>query len=344
MVEVTITGAFVSWQLAARDLLRRGVTPDDVRFVEDPSAKAFHAEPATESGPSFVVPRRFVELAQAAAAHPSPGRWATMYRVLWRLVREDRRLLELPDDPDVQGLAALQPSQTALPGFELELSPPAGDAKRQAPSAAPIIPAAADLDGLASAAVACTACELYKNATQVVFGRGPAAAQIVLVGEQPGDQEDVQGAPFVGPAGEVLDRALAEIGLDRRSVYITNIVKHFKWEPRGKRRIHQTPRANEIQACRPWLEAELAVVKPRVIVCLGSTAAQALIGPQFRITRSRGQFYTSRWAPWIMATYHPSAVLRAEDPSSADAVYRWLADDLKEAARRTIPGTPPSNA
>ncbi|PYR59165.1 MAG: uracil-DNA glycosylase [Acidobacteria bacterium] len=215
---------------------------------------------------------------------------------------------------------------------------------RQASSAAPIVPAAADLDGLASAAVACTACELYKNATQVVFGRGPAAAQIVLVGEQPGDQEDVQGAPFVGPAGEVLDRALAEIGLDRRSVYITNIVKHFKWEPRGKRRIHQTPRANEIQACRPWPEAELTVVKPRVIVCLGSTAAQALIGPQFRITRSRGQFYPSRWAPWIMATYHPSAVLRAEDPAGADAVYRWLADDLKEAARRIIPGTPPSNA
>ena len=330
MVEVTITGAFVSWQLAARDLLRRGVTPDDVRFIEDPSANALHAEPAADGGPSFVVPRRFVELAKAAAAHPSPSRWATMYRVLWRLVREDRRLLELADDPDVRALAALQPSQKALPGFELELT-------------APIIPAAADLDGLASAAVACTACELYKTATQVVFGRGPAAAQIVLVGEQPGDQEDLQGAPFVGPAGEVLDRALAEIGLDRRSVYITNIVKHFKWEPRGKRRIHQTPRANEIQACRPWLEAELTVVKPRVIVCLGSTAAQALIGPQFRITRSRGQFYPSRWAPWIMATYHPSAVLRAEDPAGADAVYRWLADDLKEAARRIIPGTPPSN-
>jgi DNA polymerase len=336
MVEVVITGAFVSWQRAARDLLRRGVTPDEVRWVEDASANAFHPEPPADGGASFVVPRRFVELAQAAAAQPGPGRWAVMYRVLWRLVRENRRLLELPDDPDVQALAALQPSQTALPGFELEPSAVARDAAREAPSARPIIPAAADLGALASAAVACTACELYKNATQVVFGRGPATAQLALVGEQPGDQEDLQGAPFVGPAGEVLDRALAEIGLDRRGVYITNIVKHFKWEPRGKRRIHQTPRANEIHACRPWLDAELAVVKPRVIVCLGSTAAQALIGPQFRITKSRGQFYQSRWAPWIMGTYHPSAVLRAEDPAGADAVYRWLVEDLKQAARRAV--------
>ena len=334
MVDVTITGAFVSWQVAARDLLRRGVTPADVHWIEDPSADARPSQQPTDAGASFVVPRRFVDLAQAASAHASPDRWATMYRVLWRLVRENRRLLDLADDPDVQALAALQPSQTTLPGFELELS--AGNAARHASSAPPIIPATADLDALASAAVACTACELYKTATQVVFGRGPAAAQIALVGEQPGDQEDLRGAPFVGPAGEVLDRALAEIGLDRRSVYITNIVKHFKWEPRGKRRIHQTPRANEIQACRPWLEAELAVVKPRVIVCLGSTAAQALIGPQFRITRSRGQFYQSQWAPWIMATYHPSAVLRAEDPAGAEVVYRWLADDLKQAARRAV--------
>jgi DNA polymerase len=333
MVEVTVTGAFVSWQAAARDLLRRGVTPGDVRWVENPSGDV-HAERATDGSPSIVVPRRFVELAQAAATHASPDRWAIMYRVLWRLVHENRRLLELRDDPDVQALAALQPSQTALPGFEFELTAAAGNAARQASSASSIIPAAADLDTLASAATACTACELYKSATQVVFGRGPAAAQIALVGEQPGDQEDLQGAPFVGPAGEVLDRALAEIGLDRRSVYITNIVKHFKWEPRGKRRIHQTPRANEIQACRPWLEAELGAVKPRVIVCLGSTAAQALIGPQFRITRSRGQFYRSQWAPWIMATYHPSAVLRAEDPAGAEAVYRWLVDDLKQAALR----------
>jgi DNA polymerase len=334
LVEVVITNAFVSWQQAARELVRRGVPPDEVSWVVGPAAKALDSQQPTDEGTSFSVPRRFIEFAQAAAAHASADRWDIMYRVLWRLVRENRKLLELPDDPDVQALAALQHSQAALPGFNLEPPPAsASDVVRNVVRTSPII-TAADLDALASMAAACTGCELYKNATQTVFGRGPATAQLVLVGEQPGDQEDLQGAPFVGPAGEVLDRALAEIGLDRRGVYITNIVKHFKWEPRGKRRIHQTPRAHEIQACRPWLEAELAFVKPRVIVCLGSTAAQALIGLQFRITRSRGQFYRSHWAPWVMGTYHPSAVLRAEDPAGADAVYRWLVDDLNQAVRR----------
>jgi uracil-DNA glycosylase family protein len=335
MVEVGITDAFESWQQAARELLRRGVPPEEVRWVEGGAATALDSEQAARRGSSFVVPRRFIELAQTAAAHRSAGRWATMYRVLWRLVHENRRLLDLADDPDVRALAALQPPPPpAMPGFELELTSPVATDDARKTAARPIVPAAADLGALASAAASCTGCELYKNATQVVFGRGPSTAQLVLVGEQPGDQEDLQGAPFVGPAGEVLDRALAKIGLDRRSVYITNIVKHFKWEARGKRRIHQTPRANEIQACRPWLEAELTFVKPRVIVCLGSTAAQALIGPQFRITRSRGEFYRSRWAPWVMGTYHPSAVLRADDPAAADAVYRWLVEDLSHAASR----------
>jgi uracil-DNA glycosylase family protein len=336
MVEVIITGAFESWQQAARDLVQSGVHPDQVRWVEDPTARVPHGQRETpETAARFVVPRRFVELARAAATHPSAGRWATMYRVLWRLLHENRRLLELPDDSDVRALRALQPSQPVMLDFELELSSPASkDAAGTKSSAPSVIPQADDLGELASAATSCTACELYKRATQVVFGRGPANATLVLVGEQPGDQEDLQGAPFVGPAGEVLDRVLHEIGLDRQNVYITNIVKHFKWEPRGKRRIHQTPRANEIQACRPWLEAELTLVKPRVIVCLGSTAAQALIGSQFRITRSRGQFYRSQWAPWVMGTYHPSAVLRAEDPAGADALYRWLVEDLGHAASR----------
>jgi uracil-DNA glycosylase len=339
MVEVAITNTFTSWQQRARELLHRGVAPGEVRWIETSSVSNTDGDPANVGGhPTFVVPRRFVELAKAAAACGDPDRWSTMYRVLWRLVRENRRLLDMADDPDVRALEALRRPQTALPGFELE--PPAGASGivGKTPSY-PTIPDATDLGALAVAATACTGCELYKNATQVVFGRGPETARLVLVGEQPGDQEDLQGAPFVGPAGEVLDRALAEIGLDRRGVYITNIVKHFKWEPRGKRRIHQTPRAHEIQACRPWLEAELSVVKPRVIVCLGSTAAQALIGPQFRITRSRGQFYRSQWAPWVMGTYHPSAVLRAEDPAAADAVYRCLVTDLSQAAQRTQEGT-----
>jgi len=334
MIEVAIQSTFESWQQAARDLLRRGVTPEEVTWEERAAATAPASEQTPGESSRFVVPRRFVELAQVAAAHPNASRWATMYRVLWRLVHENRRLLELSDDPDVRALAELQHRQQMIPGFELAPPPLLKPEPRRTSSTPSDIPAAADLGELGSAAASCTRCELYKNATQTVFGRGPSSASLVLVGEQPGDQEDLQGAPFVGPAGEVLDRALAEIGLDRRSVYITNIVKHFKWEPRGKRRIHMTPRANEIQACRPWLEAELAFVKPRVIVCLGSTAAQALIGATFRITRSRGQFYRSPWAPWVMGTYHPSAVLRAEDPAGADAVYRWLVEDLRHAASR----------
>lgn len=349
MVEVLIKDTFESWQQSARELLRRGVPPDEVQWIEAPAASTLDSEQAAGEVARFMVPRRFIELAQAAASHRSTGRWGVMYRVLWRLVRENRRLLELPDDPDVQTLVALQPAQPAMPDFDVDPWPAvtglkscattaAGavgkDAAPRTPSVSAVIPEVADLGALASAAASCTGCELYKNATQMVFGRGPSTAQLVLVGEQPGDQEDLQGAPFVGPAGEVLDRALAEIGLDRRTVYITNIVKHFKWEPRGTRRIHQTPRAHEIQACRPWLEAELTFVKPHVIVCLGSTAAQALIGPQFRITKSRGQFYRSRWAAWMMGTYHPSAVLRAADPAGADALYRWLAEDLSQAASR----------
>jgi len=334
MIEVAITGSFESWQLAARDLLRRGVPPDEVTWVEGAAAPARAGERTSDESARFVVPRRFVALALTAAAHPSSGRWATMYRVLWRLLHENRGLLELSDDADVRALAALQHRQQTIPGFELAPPPPVKVEPRRTSPAASDLPAADDLGELGAAAASCTRCDLYKNATQTVFGRGSSSAPLVLVGEQPGDQEDLQGAPFVGPAGEVLDRALAEIGLDRRSVYITNIVKHFKWEPRGKRRIHMTPRAAEIQACRPWLEAELAFVKPRVIVCLGSTAAQALIGATFRITRGRGQFYRSPWAPWVMGTYHPSAVLRAEDPAGADAVYRYLVEDLHHAAGR----------
>src|SRR5262249_23932486 len=151
----------------------------------------------------------------------------------------------------------------------------------EAISARPFIPADPDVEALSAAARLCTGCELYKTATQVVFGRGPGNARLMLIGEQPGDQEDLQGAPFVGPAGEVLDRALAEAGIARSEIYVTNVVKHFKWERRGKRRIHRTPGPIEIEACRPWLEAELSAVRPQLIVCLGSTALQALMGPQF---------------------------------------------------------------
>jgi DNA polymerase len=180
---------------------------------------------------------------------------------------------------------------------------------------------------------ACKACELYKLGTQTVFGEGPAKAAVMLVGEQPGDAEDLAGHPFVGPAGRLLDKALEEAGIDRRRVYVTNVVKHFKWEPRGKRRIHAKPNAGEIGACRPWLETEIALIKPRVLVCLGATAAQALLGKSFRVTRQRGEFVQSSLAPLATATVHPSSILRAPDDQTRQEELRRFVDDLRKVAK-----------
>jgi len=175
----------------------------------------------------------------------------------------------------------------------------------------------------------CRGCDLYRYASQAVFGEGPRSARIVLVGEQPGDEEDRQGHPFVGPAGKLLNRALEEAGIQRSEVYVTNAVKHFKFEERGKRRIHKKPRVSEVKACHPWLEAEISLLKPEVIVCLGATAAQALLGPKFRLTKERGKFVTHPWGPHVTATIHPSAVLRAPDAEQRHEEYRKFVDDLK---------------
>jgi len=210
------------------------------------------------------------------------------------------------------------------------------------PSARPFVPPDPTLSKLRAAAASCKGCDLYKHATQTVFGEGPKQARLMLIGEQPGDQEDLQGAPFVGPTGDVLNRALADAGIMRDDVYMTNAVKHFKWEPRGKRRIHQKPRISEMRACRPWLEEEIKLVAPAVIVCLGSTAAQSLMGPQFRITKDRGRVLENPWAPALVATYHPSAVLRADTPEARDETYNALTDDLKVAARHRPDETPPA--
>src|SRR5213082_968968 len=182
------------------------------------------------------------------------------------------------------------------------------------------------------AAKDCTACHLYKKATQTVFGEGPKKAPIMLIGEQPGDYEDVAGKPFVGPAGKIMDRALEEAGIDRRAVYVTNAVKHFKWEPRGKRRIHAKPNWSELTACRPWLEAELAVVRPEVLVCLGATAAQSLLGRQFRVTKQRGEWIESDLAEHVTATIHPSAILRQRDDESRHKEMKAFVEDLKLVA------------
>ena len=202
-------------------------------------------------------------------------------------------------------------------------------AKQSVPTALPLIPPNPTVSNLRKAAADCTACPLFKNETQTVFGEGPAKATIMMAGEVPGNDEDLQGKPFVGPAGRELDKALQEIGLDRSQVYITNVVKHFKWTREGKRRIHQTPNSAEIAACRPWFEAEIAAVQPRVIVLLGATAAKAVLGRDFRVTQHRGELMDSPLGPRVVATVHPSAILRNPDQAARHEERRRFVEDLK---------------
>ncbi len=196
---------------------------------------------------------------------------------------------------------------------------------------APIIPPHPTLGGLRTAVQNCRGCDLYLRATQAVFGEGPGNVGILMIGEQPGNEEDLQGHPFVGPAGQLLDRALIEASIDRTQIYITNSVKHFKFEERGKRRIHKKPRAVEIRACRPWLEAEVLLVRPRVIVCLGATASWTVFGPAFQLTKQRGVPVEHAWAPHVLATIHPSAILRAPDEDARRAEYAHFVSDLRTA-------------
>ena len=200
-------------------------------------------------------------------------------------------------------------------------------------SAANFFPSRKSLKAFREAAADCKSCDLWKRGTQTVFGEGTRRAEVFFVGEQPGNEEDLTGQPFVGPAGRLLNDALAAVGIDRAQTYVTNVVKHFKWEPRGKRRIHKKPNSSEIKACRPWLEAEIALIKPKVIVCLGATAAQALLGSRFLVSKQRGQFIESTLAPYIMATVHPSSILRAPDEETRHDEKRRFIDNLKKVAR-----------
>ena len=414
----------------------------------------FEAGPVPDGGPggSLRVSRRFLDLARAVACHADPGRWALLYRMLWRQAHGEPGLLDNEVDDDVRRLAALEkavrrdchkmkafvrfrrvmdedgeafvawhrpdhdivervapffadrfgvmrwsiltprrsahwdlekltfgpglPRSAAPDGDELEdlwrtyyrsIFNPARvmlkamraempmkhwatlpetaslpDLLREAPrrvetmiehsrrpTAREYFPADPDLPALAAACQDCAACDLCERATRAVFGEGPARARVMLVGEQPGDQEDLSGRPFVGPAGQLLNEALAQVGIAREEVYLTNAVKHFKFEPRGKRRIHRTPTLGEAAACRPWLEAEIALVKPERIVCLGATAARSLLGAELRLTRQRGEVFESTpWAPWVMATYHPSALLRMPDETAREEARRLFLADL----------------
>ena len=199
-------------------------------------------------------------------------------------------------------------------------------------SAEDLIPEKPTITSLQEAAADCQACDLWERGTQTVFGEGRRRAKVMFIGEQPGNEEDLQGKPFVGPAGRLLDEALELAGIDRREAYVTNVVKHFKWEARGKRRIHKKPNSSEIDACRPWLEAEIDAVKPKVIVCLGATAAQSLLGKEFRVTRQRGEIVESTLAPVVMATVHPSSILRAPDDETRRTEMRRFVEDLKKIA------------
>lgn len=200
----------------------------------------------------------------------------------------------------------------------------------QIETAAPLIPPRPTLNKLRDVAAECRACDLWKTGTQTVFGEGKSRSLIMFIGEQPGDKEDLSGRPFVGPAGALLDKSLEEAGIDRGKVYITNVVKHFKWEPRGKRRIHKKPNAAEITACRPWLESEIHVIKPRAIICLGSTAAQAVISPKFKVSMQRGLFVPSDLADYVTATVHPSSILRAPSDEARRVERERFVEDLKK--------------
>jgi uracil-DNA glycosylase family protein len=206
-------------------------------------------------------------------------------------------------------------------------------AQRSAETAAPLIPERPTLPRLREAASGCRACPLWKPATQTVFGEGRKSSKLMLVGEQPGDREDREGEPFVGPAGKVLDEALESAGIAREEAYLTNVVKHFKWRPAGKRRLHQTPRANEIEACRPWLDAELALVKPEALVCLGATAAKALLGTKVKVTKDRGRLIESELAAVVGVTVHPSSILRIREDDERRIAREELAADLAFFAR-----------
>jgi uracil-DNA glycosylase family protein len=204
-------------------------------------------------------------------------------------------------------------------------------------SAADYLPERINLTSLREAAAGCRGCSLWENATQTVFGAGPPRrARLMLVGEQPGDREDREGQPFVGPAGRLLDRALVDAGIAREEAYVTNVVKHFKWRPAGKRRLHQRPNAEEIRACRPWLDAELKLVEPQVLVALGATAAKALLGSSFRVSRQRGEFVESDLAPYVTATVHPSSLLRIEDPDERRVAELDFIADLGKVAEKLV--------
>jgi uracil-DNA glycosylase family protein len=325
---------FEAWRAAARALLIAGTPPDEVRWeaVADDLLAATEPESPAISGRAVgVVPQRFIGLARIALFHRDPRRFALLYRLLFRL-QKDRTLLEARADPDVSRLyklvddlraetarAAEQRNQAAPPVLSSQTQMEAPMAKDET--------AIMSLADARAAVQGCRRCPLYEHATQAVFGEGPQSAEVMFVGEQPGDQEDLAGKPFVGPAGAVFDNALDKVGIDRRRIYVTNAVKHFKFEPRGKRRIHQKPNAGEIQACRFWIGLEREFVRPKLIVAMGATAVTSLMGKPASITSLRGKKLELPDGSNLLVTVHPSYLLRMPDrDKAAEELKRFEAD------------------
>lgn len=322
---------FAEWRAAARLLLMRGTRPEEIRW-EEGGDDLFAAEGGTPVAQRAVglVTQRFVDLAKVALHHPDAARFGLLYRLLFRL-QKDRTLLTSRSDPDVARLYLLcaQVREAARERAEASNQKPA---PMLSPPKEIDMEAANQIQSLAAARAAiqgCTRCPLYEHATQAVFGEGPQSAEVMFVGEQPGDQEDLQGKPFVGPAGQVLDRALETVGIDRRRVYVTNAVKHFKFESRGKRRIHQKPNAGEISACRFWLELEREFVRPKLLVALGASAAQALLGKAVSVSSVRGKKLELPDSATLMVTVHPSYLLRIPEHDRKIEEQQRFEADLK---------------
>jgi uracil-DNA glycosylase family protein len=321
---------FETWRAAARALLIRGTRPDDVRW-EQGGDDLFAPEADEITGRAVgLVTQRFVDLARVALRHQDPARFGLLYRLLFRM-QKDRTLLSSRSDPDVARLYMLceqvrEATRRRIEERNQEVAPMISPPKEID------MKTIGDVSSLAAARAAiqgCTRCPLFEHATQAVFGEGPALAEVMFVGEQPGDQEDLAGKPFVGPAGQVLDRALDRVGIDRARVYVTNAVKHFKFEPRGKRRIHQKPNAGEIQACRFWLELEREFVRPKLLVALGATAAQSLLGKAVSVSSVRGRKLELADGASLMVTVHPSYLLRIPEADRKAEELKRFEHDLR---------------
>jgi uracil-DNA glycosylase family protein len=327
-----------------RALIAAKVLPRDVTWLASSNDLFGETPPPDVKISKFTVPGAYVELARDVLLHRDPQRFALLYELLWRLLTEDRMLLSIFSDPLVYRLRQMQKAvgrdrqrmvfarirKAKEERAEHVIDAPTAPRRLSVGETRPVV-SDAEADTLAALkhqAQACQRCPLFCDATQTVFGEGPSGAPVVFVGEQPGDQEDLAGRPFVGPAGQLFDRALGEAGIDRERVYVTNAVKHFKFTPRGKKRIHQKPNAGEIEHCRWWLDREVALIHPKLVVALGGTAARALTGKDVKITQMRGRTVSLRDGVSVLFTVHPSYLLRLPDAAAQAVEYRRFVEDL----------------